>query len=313
MRYSLMKTFNEIYILNLHGSSLKKENTPSGGKDENVFDIQAGVAIAVMVKFKEASNQPKIKYFDLYGIRKEKYKFLETHDVKNTKWQELKPREPYYFFVPKKEKGRKKYEKFWKVTDIFPVNGVGIVTARDNFVIGNNKNILINKIRRFKNCKESDDLLHQLFQIRQKKGWSIRKAWNMLQEIDDGDLEDYVKPVLYRPFDEQWIFYHDSVVWRTVKKIMVHMESENLGLISTRFVFRKSQGFQHAFVTNKILDINQLQSPGTAQLFPLYLYNKEKTQKKKKKNPYTVMMVFDKSKHGYQTKKPNINPKLLEV
>ena len=52
MRQSLMHTFNEIYILDLHGNSLKKETTPEGGKDENVFDIRQGVAIAVFVKQK---------------------------------------------------------------------------------------------------------------------------------------------------------------------------------------------------------------------------------------------------------------------
>ncbi|MBI4296825.1 MAG: N-6 DNA methylase [Chloroflexi bacterium] len=51
MRQSLMDTFDEIYILNLHGNIKKKEVAPNGGKDENVFDIQQGVAICLMVKY----------------------------------------------------------------------------------------------------------------------------------------------------------------------------------------------------------------------------------------------------------------------
>jgi len=50
MRQSLMNSFDELYILNLHGNSLKKEKCPDGSKDENVFDIQAGVAIALFLK-----------------------------------------------------------------------------------------------------------------------------------------------------------------------------------------------------------------------------------------------------------------------
>ncbi|MBN1290650.1 MAG: N-6 DNA methylase [Candidatus Latescibacteria bacterium] len=55
MRQSLMKSFDEIYVLDLHGNSLKKETCPDGSKDENVFDIQQGVAIMFLIKKKEES------------------------------------------------------------------------------------------------------------------------------------------------------------------------------------------------------------------------------------------------------------------
>lgn len=300
MRASFLKTFDEIYILNLHGSLLKREKTPEGEKDENVFDIRPGVAITVGIKNKVGKDK-KVFYADLWGLREYKYDWLEKHDAQSTKWQTLNPKIPDYFFVPKEERGREVYDKFWKVTDIFPINGVGITTARDYFVIGDDKNNLINKIRLFKNSKDSDEQLHLLFQINKKKGWSIRKAWSMLQEIADSDLEDYAIPIMYRPFDKKWIFYHDSVVWRTVKKIMQHILQPNLGLISTRFVFRKEYGFHHAFVTQNILDINQIQSPGTAQLFPLYLYNDKHEQ----------ILLLPQNQPTTNNKKPNITPELL--
>ena len=50
MRWHLLKTFDHIYIVDLHGNSKKKETTPDGGKDENVFDIQQGTAIFIGVK-----------------------------------------------------------------------------------------------------------------------------------------------------------------------------------------------------------------------------------------------------------------------
>jgi len=52
MRYSLLKTFDKIYILDLHGNAKKKETAPDGSKDENVFDIQQGVSINIFVKLK---------------------------------------------------------------------------------------------------------------------------------------------------------------------------------------------------------------------------------------------------------------------
>jgi len=50
MRQSLMNTFDDIYILDLHGNSKKKEKQSNGLPDENVFDIQQGTAICFMVK-----------------------------------------------------------------------------------------------------------------------------------------------------------------------------------------------------------------------------------------------------------------------
>ena len=45
-----MQTFDEIRIMDLHGNTEKKERCPDGSKDENVFDIQQGVAICLMIR-----------------------------------------------------------------------------------------------------------------------------------------------------------------------------------------------------------------------------------------------------------------------
>lgn len=218
------------------------------------------------------SNKPKIKYSEIWGLQKEKYKWLEENDIESTDWQKLDPAEPFYFFVPQSNKGKKEYDRFWKITDVFPVNGVGITTARDSFVIDVDKERLINRIRLFKNSQYTDNDLHIFFKIRKKLGWDIRKAWNMLQDVPDSKIIDYIQPILYRPFDQRWIFYHDSLVWRTVKRIMQHMLRPNLALMSIRQIF-KDNPFAHAFVTEKITDINSLHSPGVQVLFPLYLHD----------------------------------------
>jgi len=77
------------------------------------------------------------------------------------------------------------YNKYTKITDIFNIYTTGIVTARDNFVIDFNKNVLFNRIRFFKNSNLSDDELHEYFKINKKLGWNIRKAWNALQDIPE--------------------------------------------------------------------------------------------------------------------------------
>jgi len=230
MRQSLMRTFDEIYLLDLHGNSLKKEACPDGSKDENVFDIRQGVAIAFLVK-QGGGGPAKVCHTDQWGLREDKYDWLTEHDVQTTDWQEIRPRPEFHLFVPRDEAALEQYQAFPSVTTIFPLHGVGMTTARDEFVIDFDKPCLVNRIRLFKHSKGSDGELHISFAINRKRGWSIRKAWETLQGVDDGQLSSLVIPVLYRPFDVRWIFYHDSVVWRTVKRVMQHMlVTENRGL-----------------------------------------------------------------------------------
>ncbi|MDO9465425.1 MAG: type ISP restriction/modification enzyme [bacterium] len=310
MRRSLMNSFNEIYLLDLHGNSLKKEKCKDGSKDENVFDIRQGTAIALFIKKKGYNNKKDGKVFhsEIWGLRKKKYDWLANNDIKTTKWQKIIPKQEFYLFIPRDEKLLEQYEKFPKITDVFSLNGVGMTTARDHFVIDTNKNTLINRIRLFKHSKYSDNELHEFSQIRKKKGWNIRKAWTMLQDVSDSDLNDLVFPVIYRPFDIQWIFYHDSVVWRTVKRVMRHMMQENLGLITARQMDKS--GIQPVFVTSSIIDAHSITSAvSISNLFPLYLYPEKPTPKKKSSG--TVMMLFE-PQENYKVKRPNLSQAIVD-
>lgn len=171
-----MNSFNEIYILDLHGNSLKKEKCPDGSKDGNVFDIQQGVAIALFAKRRGDKKECKVYRSEIWGLQEHKYDWLLENDIKTTKWQKVSPKSEFYLFIPREEKLLESYEKHPKITDVFPLNGVGMTTARDSFVIDRDKSTLLNRIRLFKNSKYSDDELHTFFQINRKKGWSIRKA-----------------------------------------------------------------------------------------------------------------------------------------
>jgi hypothetical protein len=282
MRQSLMNSFNEIYILDLHGNTLKKERCPDGSKDANVFDIRQGVAIALFIKRKGNPPIPPLEkrgkggfdchayHSEIWGLREKKYDWLLENNIRTTKWKRLSPKSEFYLFIPREEKLFESYEKHLKITNVFPLYGVGMTTARDNFVMDRDKNTLLNRIRLFKNSKYSDDELHSFFQINKKKGWSIRKAWDLLQTIPDSDLKKFVLPVLYRPFDAQYIFYHDSLVWRTVKKVMRHMIQENLGLITARS--NKSYQMNHFYCTENIMETKCGESTTQSCLFPLYLY-----------------------------------------
>jgi len=311
MRQSLMKTFNEIYILDLHGNSLKKETAPDGEKDENVFDIRQGTAIAIFVKQKEKSDC-KVYHAELFGKRQNKYEWLDAHQLEIKNYQLLKPESPWYFFIPRDTEKIKNYLKWKQINEIFPVNGAGMTTARDNFVIDFNKAALLNRIRLFKNSKFSDKELYEFFHINKKIGWSIRKAWNMLQNIPDNELENYIFDFLYRPFDHRYIFWHDSLVWRTVKQIMVHLLQNNFSLTTVRQV--KTGGtWQHCLISDKLIESCYI-SNKTSEIcyaFPLYLY-KQHTPKKSR-SQYMMMLFEPEPEYGNIYKEPNIDKKVYQT
>jgi len=279
MRQSLLDSFDEIYVLDLHGNARKKERAPDGGRDENVFDIQQGVAISLFVKKrakkKKQQQRAQVYHADLWGERRAgqdggKFGWLEENDVKTTQWAVLAPKAPFYLFVPQENAMAGEYEQGWKVTDIFPVNGVGTTTARDNMVIDFEREPLLQRAALFRDSKDSDAALCEQLGISMKKGWNIAKARENLR--DERDLSGYVRPILYRPFDERLIFYHDSLVWRTVRQVMRHMTGgKNIGLIFPR---RTLADGTPAFCTRSILDKRGAHSwaETISYLAPLYLY-----------------------------------------
>ena len=144
MRESLMSTFDEIWLLDLHGNSRKSESAPDGSPDKNVFDIQQGVAVGLFVKRADGDDDPaRVFHADLWGEREDgsgggKYGWLAANDIVSTDWTELAPRSPHYLFVPRDEATAQlegEYETGWKLRDILPENSVGIVTARDKLAI----------------------------------------------------------------------------------------------------------------------------------------------------------------------------------
>ncbi len=270
MRQSLMNSFNEIYILDLHGNSLKKEKAPDGSKDENVFDIRQGVAIALFIKKHGEKKECRVYHSERWWMRQGKYAWLLINDIKTTNWEKLSPTSPYYFFVPREEKGREVYEKYWKVTDIFPVNCVGIVTARDKFAIDLNKDTLKRRITMFRNLSMADELVKQTFKLKDTSTFKFGKSREALSK--DEDWSKYFTEILYRPFDKRNIYYRKTVVERPLLEVMRHMMQENLGLLTCRQ--QNKVGFYHAFICENIVEscVVSNKTREINYLFPLYLY-----------------------------------------
>ena len=252
------------------------------------------------------NNQAKIKYFDLYGLRKEKGNFLESHNVKNTKWKELELKEPNFWFAPKDTKGEGLYKKFISVKDIFKEYNRGVVTSRDNFVIGETSDLKRN-LEIFMNRDFSDGMVESALKLKNTKGWNISEARKNM--IEKGVKEDLFIDYCYRPFSDKKIYYEDFLLERARKEIMKHMLKDNLGLLLMRQVYWKN--YNHIFVSDKITDSRVfISNRGAADIFPLYLYNASAyaPKRKKTKSSYGNLMMFDKPKE----KESNIKSEIIE-
>jgi predicted helicase len=306
MRQSLMNTFNEIYIIDLHGNGLKKETTPEGAKDENVFDIRQGTAIAIFVK-KKGAKGCKVVHRDIFGLRETKYDWLGEREFKKKDYDSLKPESPWYFFIKRNTKAIEHFIKWQKIDELFPVNNVGIVTARDHFALDHDLKALEARIRQFRDLRFDDEFVKEAYHLKDTSTFKLKKFREELSK--EADWNEMLDEVMYRPFDKKFIFYSKWVVERPIADLMQHMRKSNLGLA----IGRQGQvvGDEHlwnlALVTDSLVDFNLFYRGGEL-LFPLYLY--KPTEQKRKTQ--TMMLFEPEESYGKDGRKPNISKEVLE-
>ncbi|TMS40571.1 MAG: DNA methyltransferase [Methanobacterium sp.] len=272
MRESILESFDRVYILNLHGNAKKKERCPDGSKDENVFDIQQGVAISIFIK-NSAFKDKKVFYSDLWGLKDYKYHWLDRHIVDNVDWQEIEPILPFYFFVPKDTSLLEEYGEFWHVKDIFPLNSIGIVTARDSLTLDWTSEDISKVINDFANL-EPEEARRKYKLKKDANDWKVE--WAQADLKSSGLDENDIVPILYRPFDVRYTYYtgkSNGFHCRPRKNVMKHMLKSNLALSTCRQ--QNKTGFQHVFVSDKITDSDVVSNKTKERgyLFPLYLYS----------------------------------------
>ncbi|EEU4900997.1 N-6 DNA methylase [Campylobacter coli] len=280
MRESLYKSFDEIYILNLHGSDKDAKN------DENVFDIKVGVCISLFVKYKdEPSNGAKVFYYSTGDnnifSRKEKFALLDDLRQKGLnaiKWEELSLDEPYFWFI-KREFKNKEYENFWALASdkalgdkksIFLNYNSGIETQKDNIAIQLMKNKMEETLKDFSNLNSVD--LVKKYDLKDSRDWKISNSVNAIKN-NLGKIER----IAYRPFDLRWTFYTNkskSFIAYPRYEVMQHfLDKENLGLCFIESSIHDY--FSHSIVCSNITDGNFFGFRSFTA--PLYLYvNNEK-------------------------------------
>ena len=270
MRQSLLTTFDEIYVLDLHGNAKKKEKTPQGGKDENVFDIQQGTAIVLMVKGPGLKKQ--ICHYELYGLREDKYNWLNNTEFKTENYKLISPHSPFYLFKP--EKSIYEYYLNWKsMPEIFPVNSVGIVTARDHLTIQSTKDKVRKTIHHFVSLDPSEARI--AYKLRKdSRDWKISLAQKDLK--DSGLKDENIVPILYRPFDIRYTYYtgHSRGFHCMPRnEVMQHFLKDNRGIITGRqgLAVGEEYPWNLIFIGENITDCNIFYRGG-GLLIPFYIY-----------------------------------------
>ena len=274
MRQSLIHTFDDIYVLDLHGNSLKKETCPDGSPDKNVFDIRPGVAIAFFIKRGSKKKRDAIiHHAERYGTRESKYDYLDAHDADNTEWQKITPNSPFYIFIPRNEALEAEYRRFAAIPDIFPINSVGIVTARDHLTIRWSGQESWDIVRAF--SQMDPELARQAYELgKDAQDWKVE--WARKDLLNSGPSREHVVPILYRPFDMRHTYYTSrsrGFICRPRHEVMQHMLSgENLALcVGRQGQVVGADEWNLVYCSQGIEDFNLFYRGGNVN-FPLYRY-----------------------------------------
>ena len=266
----------QFFVIDLHGNSKRHEVCPDGSKDENVFDIQQGVSINIFVKTTRSTTPAVVNHFDLFGRREYKYDFLNKSSIIDICWNKISPIEPYFFFTPKDFSKKAEYEKGFLLTDLFELNNSGIKTDRDSLFIDMDKDALADRGNKLLSGHYDADFVEK-YKVVDSSSYKITEKIKN-KAFDPG----YLHPIIYRPYDVQWIYYDPTIISRPGYQTMQHMLYENWGLYVKR-------GFEDsdappAFCCNQLVCMRAWSRPGSIgseYLFPLYQYSISFGQRKR--------------------------------
>jgi predicted helicase len=272
MRASLLASFDDLYVLNLHGNSKKNEVSPDGSKDENVFDIQQGVAICLLVKREIGTDKSDqhVHQADLWGARTSKYEWLLSHDVTNTPWRSFSPSAPKRLFVPQDQSTVVSYERGWSIPSAMDRNGdpaPGLLTTHDEFAISFTRDEAIAKVERLLSTATEGEA-REIWRLCTQDQWGYDRAKS---ELVNNQWREKVIPILYRPFDVRWTIYDRNVAVHRRERLSDHLiKGDNLGFVVTRGV-EAGGPWQHIFATNKVTGHHAVSIKEVNYIFPLWL------------------------------------------
>jgi predicted helicase len=278
LRWNLLKTYDKIYTIDLHGNAKKKETAPDGSVDINVFDIEQGVSINIFVKIgkKKANELGKVFHYDLFGKREFKYDFLSENSLKNIAFNSFDPFKNNFLFKKIDDTLLKRYNEGLNPTTLFQINVMGFQTHRDNFCIDDNKMTLAKKLFEFSQNINSEDEISKKYGIKSSSDFNIKKAQTALSQVD---INKEIIKCDYRPFEKKYIYFDRIVVDRPRKELLLHSKNKENVILGIGRQGMAVGDIQWCLTTisKSPVDANMFRRGGV-NLFPLYLYSETNGQ-----------------------------------
>ncbi len=273
MRWSLLNSFDKVYVLNLHGNTNKGETCPDGSVDQNVFDIMQGVCINIFIKNKshKKGNIATVYYTDLYGKRADKFEYLYDNNILTIEWKIITPQPPNYFLIPQNTILINQYQTGIKITELFPINCPGFTSHRDKFAVTCTREEIIQHFNDLTNQDITDEEIKTRYKLKENDDWTINDCRSIM--VRQNILKILTK-CNYRPFDFKWCCLSYGIMNRPRKEIVDNvLNKDNLCIITTRQ--QATEGFNHIWVSNLPTDKSMLSTATRegSQIFPLYLYS----------------------------------------
>ena len=274
MRQSLMETFTEIYVLDLHGNARKKETAPDGTPDENVFDIMQGVAIGLFVKEPGKKSPATVYHGDMWGKRESKYGRLSGADINGVEWKEIEPSGEFHLFIPQDGDMLVEYQQSWSVAEAMPANVLGFQTHRDKFAVAFEESQIRQRVYDLLDPSLPTQELLERYSLRESRTWELLRAREQIRKMKE--WEEHVRKCLYRVFDWRFCYFSDTIMDRPRPELQQHVAGHrNLCLLASRQ--QGTVGFRHAWIATEPANdcVVSTRSHEANQVFPLYLYPKE--------------------------------------
>lgn len=277
MRWHLLKTFDKILVLDLHGNSKRGENPPVGVSDKNVFDIQQGVSIIIALKMpKPKDGIASVLHAHLWGDREHKYaelfdrKFSEMHPL------EVFPIAPY-FTLNGKSVLDEVYEYGFSVYDFFQSKTTGIQTSRDSVVVSESKQELLDKLKEVCDERIATDVVRRKYFSETSKKFppGDTRDWKLdvqRRKVPLSEIEKCLSAYAFRPLDNRIIALHPDLVSWPRLEVSRHMLQDNISLITAR---SNKVGVNHFYCSRAVSDVKCGEATTGSIFAPLYLYPTE--------------------------------------
>ena len=309
MRWKLLRSFDTIHVLDLHGNAKKEEVAPGGANDTNVFDIQQGVAIIIAVRHPSHSDGSLAKVYqgDLWGSRSDKYEALWRGSRNNAVSTSIQPDPPSYDFVHRNAELKKAYDQGFAIADMMPLNAAGILTARDALTIDFNRATLWARVQDVASAEP--EVSRAKYAVgKDSMSWTMSAARDDLIARND---QSYLTQIAYRPFDMRWTYYTGETkgfYFHPSSKTMVHVANrDNLGMAFTRKI-EGSRSFADIAVFDQLITHHSLSIKEVNYFAPLYLYPGEDAAQADTEAPTTRTLNLDPKLYATLCRAAGIDP-----